>query len=234
MKIWMYWEGPLPEWIRLCQESIKKHSGGEFIILDDKSFDQIRTEDRDIPIEKLYVAHRADFIRAYVLKHFGGLWFDSDCIVMFDLKPLLETCKSWDFIAYKQQSGRLSNSLLGCKEDSITANDFYSAIVAKLRKALKINWTEIGETCLYIAYAKKLPRLRLSTECVCPYCWSNNAPFLKKKTDEQHSKNYNPHALCYMMSNHSIKWLKGIDDILDDDTLFSFLIRKSNENCIHS
>ena len=76
---WTYWEGPCPEYIKLCIESIRRWCNVR--VLDRTGFDELWSEDRDVPIDDLYVAHRADFIRIYLLHHYGGAWIDADCIM---------------------------------------------------------------------------------------------------------------------------------------------------------
>lgn len=232
MKIWMYWEGPLPEWIRLCRESIERHAPGEVVLLNDTSFERYRVG-HDVDISGLYVAHKADYIRAHMLRHYGGLWIDSDCLAIQSLVPVLKTCELWDFVAFKQWSGNLANNFIGAKKDSLTAKVFYESIVKILTRSKKIGWTEIGENCLHIAYKEvSVPRLRLAVDAISPYCWTDNQKFLVKRTDEDHAKFFNPSSLCYMVSHHMIKGLKDYPSVLDSDTYFSYLVRKSNENSI--
>lgn len=232
MKIWMYWEGPLPEWIKLCQESVEKHANNSVLILNDATFKDFRVNDA-VDISGLYVAHKADYIRAHMLRHYGGLWIDSDCLVIQSLVPLLRTCELWDFVAFKQWSGNLANSFIGAKKDSRTAKVFYDSIVKILTRSKNIKWTEIGENCLHIAYKEVMvPRLRLAVDAVSPYCWTDNQKFLVKRFDEEHAKFFNPSSICYMLSHHMIKGLKDYPSILDNNTYFSYLVRKSNENSI--
>src|SRR5438067_12216062 len=87
--IWLYWEGPQPAYISLCCQTVFAHNSN-VMVLDRTSFDHLFTHDRDIDIDALSLNHKSDFIRAYLLKHYGGLYVDADCVVMQDLWPVWE------------------------------------------------------------------------------------------------------------------------------------------------
>src|SRR4029077_9448684 len=106
--VWIYWEGECPEWILACRRTIIAHAP-DVRLLDRDGFERIRDRDRDIDIDQLQVAHRADFIRAFLLARYGGLWLDSDCIVTKPLTPLLELLNVHDFIAHRDRQGFFPN-----------------------------------------------------------------------------------------------------------------------------
>src|SRR5690242_15069388 len=102
LPVWLYWEGDRPEWIGECQRTILLHTENTQLITPDV-FSNLRETDLDIDITSLYVAHRADFIRAFLLAKYGGLWIDSDCIVMKSLQPVLTLLADNDFVGYRER-----------------------------------------------------------------------------------------------------------------------------------
>jgi hypothetical protein len=85
--IWLYWEGPRPGYIDLCLQSVLlQHPDAH--LLDRAGFDRLWRSDRDLPIDDLSLNHKSDFIRAYLLQHYGGLYLDMDCIVLRSLAPI--------------------------------------------------------------------------------------------------------------------------------------------------
>src|SRR5260370_37966393 len=96
---WTYWEGPCPDYIQLCLDSIRRWCNVR--VLDPAGFDELWLEDRDVAIDKLYVAHRADFIRVYLLYHYGGAWIDADCIVLKAIGPLASPLGKHGLVYYK-------------------------------------------------------------------------------------------------------------------------------------
>ncbi len=91
--IWLYWEGPKPDYISLCWRTVFEHNSG-VTLLDRAAFDRLFVQDRDIDIDGLAVNHRSDFIRAYLLNHYGGLYVDADCLVLQDLSSVLEKARA--------------------------------------------------------------------------------------------------------------------------------------------
>jgi len=198
--VWTYWEGPCPDYIGLCLETIRRQCNA--IVLDRARFDTIWTEDRDLPIDDLYVAHRADFIRAYLLRHFGGMWIDADCIVLNSLAPLAELLTAHDLVAYREPTGGITNNLLLARADTPIVNAYYSAIVEHLRQRRQISWLEIGSVPLTAAIdAYPDQAIVLPPDRIMPISWYEQAKFLDgadtvlaNATD----------AYCYMLSNNSM------------------------------
>src|SRR6266540_4290909 len=96
LPVWLYWEGPCPDWILACRETITSHARDPRL-LGPRDIDQLRDSDRDLDLSGLHVAHRADYVRALVLARYGGLWVDADCIVMHPLDRILDLLREHDF-----------------------------------------------------------------------------------------------------------------------------------------
>ncbi len=107
--VWTYWEGLCPPYVELCLDSLRRHAGAR--VLDRASFDGLWTSDRDLPIDALYVAHRADYIRAYLLRHYGGFWIDADCVLLRPVAPLAALLDQHDLVTYREPAGSIANRL---------------------------------------------------------------------------------------------------------------------------
>jgi len=87
-KIFSYWEGKKPDYIKMCQEILYKNAGDfEIVILDSC----------ENPFN-LAINQKVDFLKANLIAENGGFWIDADMIVMKDLKPLLKLLDKSDFI----------------------------------------------------------------------------------------------------------------------------------------
>lgn len=230
LTVWTYWEGDQPKWIEACLETIKTHSP-RFRVLDRAGFERMRAEDRDIDVDRLEVAHRADFIRAYLLKHFGGLWIDADCIVMQPLEPLLDQLREVGFVANKDRQGYFPNGFIGAKAGSAIAAAFYASICAILRSRKPLHWISLGgEPLTRLLTTTETPFLELPVERIQPICWSNPGAFVETDDDDGHTARLDRDAICYMMSNTEIR--KSLADHADErlfapGSLFRFLIAYS-------
>ena len=91
--VWTYWEGPCSPWIHACRQTITAHAP-RIRVLTPERFDTLRDRDRDIDLSRLHAPHRADYIRAFLLARYGGLWIDADCLVMQSLVALADRFES--------------------------------------------------------------------------------------------------------------------------------------------
>lgn len=127
----LFWEGPKPARIRLCEETVKLHCKANFDLLllnYSNVFDYIDPSDKVarkiIESEKIHVAHKADFIRTVVLYETGGFWIDSDYIVLRDFSHFTKFVKKRDFAG--------TTSFFCCANRSRTVKFWRKAIEKKL------------------------------------------------------------------------------------------------------
>ena len=117
-RVFTYWEGPKPDYIDLCHQTIRKANGNCFTVLTPESVGEYI----DIPYyyyddhydywNSLMPAHRADLIRVEVLSQFGGVWIDSDFIALNSFKPLIEASERNHALYYYHDGDRYTNGFL--------------------------------------------------------------------------------------------------------------------------
>lgn len=80
--IYTFWEGKMPEYLKLCMETWKF----PFILL---TYDNINQYTEKIPekLKQLTLPKQADYIRVHVLRDNGGIWLDTDTIMLNDELP---------------------------------------------------------------------------------------------------------------------------------------------------
>ncbi len=206
LPVWMYWEGDRPEWIERCH-NIALRSAADVRLLSPEDFARLWDSDLDIDLRPLHPGQRADFVRAYLLARFGGLWLDSDCVVMQPLDCVLGHLRHYDFIAHRERTGNwFANDFVGAARDSKIAAQFYANVCKTLRSKKRIGWIEIGACALSPAIEARLaPCLELKVERIQPLCWSAYAPFLKIANGSEHEKAFDNEAICYMLSNQTMQ-----------------------------
>lgn len=106
--IWLYWQNKSetytkPPYLDLCLDSVKKYC--------DKNFEIIVLNDEMIPIVSRVIdknftnieplAMRADYIRFCLLYEYGGIWLDSDIVIMKDLSYMINDLKKFNFVTFK-------------------------------------------------------------------------------------------------------------------------------------
>ncbi len=232
LPVWLYWEGDMPAWISKCHETVFAH-GNNVQLIDPVKFDALRDSDRDIDLSKLCTAHRADFIRAFLLAKFGGLWIDSDCIVMQSLLPLLQAASEHDFTGYKERGGYVSNNFMAAKPGGVIAASYYNTICNILRSNQKIEWLTLGSNALTSTINKSnVAWLELNVEMIQPVCWSDPKAFFTTRSDEEHEKFFNASSYCYMLSANMVGGYANEHpgaDLFNKHSFFMFLLKRSNE-----
>ena len=230
--VWLYWEGALPDWIAACRQTIFAHCP-DVRLLDWITFDQLWDSDRDLDIHRLSVAHRADFIRAFLLARFGGLWIDSDCLVMRDLQPVFDLLDEYDFVAHAERQGHISNGFIAAAPDGVIARAYYKRLCEIMRSGRELSWLTLGADLLTATLNdSRIPWYRLGYELVQPVCWSNPQQFFRVAEATEHARVFNPRSLCYMLSNNTVQGYArehATVSLMDAGTFFRFLLQHSLE-----
>ncbi len=234
-RIWMYWEGPMPDYISLCYKTIVAHNPSA-TLLNRTAFDDLFMLDRDIDIDALSLPHKADFIRAHLLKHYGGLYLDMDCVVMRDLTPLLELAKQHEFVGYREQQGYMSCALMVSEVDGAVITEHYTTICAILRSKRQREWLDLTSTSMDKAIATCTDRyVLLPTERIMPINWAQSEEFCVCRSDVEHLQHLQQEAWCYMLSNNTFTSRPQTQrvsemseqELLNEQFFLSFLFRKS-------
>lgn len=233
--IWLYWEGPMPAMISLCCKTVFAHNEN-VVLLDRAGFDKLFVSDRDINIDALAPNHKSDFIRAYLLKHYGGLYVDADCIVMRNLAPLLEKAEEMEFVGYRETLGYMSCNFMASLPEGSVISDHYREICATLRGGKKLEWLDLASTPMERVIGRQPGKyFLLPTDSVMPLCWTASAQLAVRRSDDEHEKSLQPEAWCYMLSHNTIKsrvetrtlCLLPESQLLNDNFFLSYLFRQS-------
>jgi hypothetical protein len=226
----MFWEGEMPPWIAACRATVERHAP-DVRLLNWQDFDRLRDRDRDVDLGRLHMAHRADFIRAFLLARFGGLWIDADCLVARPLDPVLAEAETADFLGYKERQGHVANNFMAARPGSALAEAYYRRVCDILRSGRKLEWLTLGSYALTEALdGCGRPWRRLGYELVQPICWSNPAAFFARRDAAGHAAEFNERSYCYMLSNNMVQGHQAAhpgSDLLAPDTFFSYLLARS-------
>ena len=225
----------MPTYIALCCKTVFTHNE-DVVLLNRASFEDLFVDDRDIEIDALPIHHRSDFIRAYLLKHYGGLYLDADCVVMHSLAPILEMVKQSDFVGYREQQGNISNNLMASTAGGKVITTLYNDICSILRSGGQLDWCYLGSIPLEKVITRNPGRyVLLPTETIMPVNWSRDEEFGIRRSDADHERYAREDAFCYMLSNNTIKgraetqalMTMSETDILSADFFISFLFRRT-------
>jgi hypothetical protein len=201
MQIWQYWEGPMPYWITLCQESVKAHLRPKdtyrLVGLDDlPTF--IPMESERLRVKAMPMASmRADYVRACLIATRGGMWLDSDCVVMssvlFDAVDNLLRQNGVSTVAYRENDDFFMNNLFASGaptgRGSITpAQRYYDNCY---------RWASAGEPADRLTYARRLYEIAMAGDasvkvlparCVQPFDYRTTGDLALPLTAETKTK----------------------------------------------
>eukprot|EP00750_Incisomonas_marina_P027106 INCI6128.1.p1 GENE.INCI6128.1~~INCI6128.1.p1 ORF type:complete len:710 (-),score=121.47 INCI6128.1:2022-4151(-) len=92
--VWMFWESVTSRsgYLDLCERSVRAHSRGLQVHLLDKAAVRrlLPTLPDDLDALLPGLAQYSDYVRLALLAKFGGIWLDSDIVVLQDLRQVLD------------------------------------------------------------------------------------------------------------------------------------------------
>jgi hypothetical protein len=97
-RVWFYWETPkgghmigdkIPPFIELCHETARRHTYCQIVVLTDEVLRKEYLEPYQLSVhgrwDTFTLIEKSEFLRTFMLHHFGGFWMDSDVLSVGDL-----------------------------------------------------------------------------------------------------------------------------------------------------
>jgi hypothetical protein len=236
--IWQYWEkkGVKPLFVDELYEITKKNSNVDVVLVTPETINEYIP---DIPKEILDIeemAHKADMIRALLVYHHGGMWLDSDAIVLSDLNWLFDMLSDHDFIGFNN-SGTFNNSPLNvrinCFLSRPQSNVMKCWVESQHKKFPKTTfaWTEVGTDLLDPIVMKHKSTVKLLPfDMVCPIKWNEVERF---SSTWENSRKILRGAYIVMLSNKSLQQQNpklariSLTKLSEGDTLMGDIIKKA-------
>ncbi len=175
------------------------------------------------------LATKTDFIRAFLLEKFGGLYIDSDAIVLQSLKGLFEMIRKDHFISMRKVSAptrHISIGLYGSIANGEVITSYANALRDHIAQRTAFKWGEVGAFTLTPIIDSGLPNRVLPERDIQPIPF--NAPrILASKIHEP--EDFLDEKTLTLMLFHSVfdTTLKGwsIDKLYNSDALISKVFR---------
>ena len=195
---------------------------------------------KDIPsyFKRLCPAHQADFVRVNVICDYGGIWLDSDTLVMDALDTLFDLLDEQEGFFIKENNKILWNGVFGSNRDTPLMNEWKSAMRRILdKKGKNIAWSEVGCQLLQSMYDTNAAlysgyKVFEGLDTMYPVNWNGCVQeFLKKPYDNYKTliRSYQP---LVVLVNSVYKELecKPEKEILDSNMPLNYFIHKSFRN----
>lgn len=248
--LFMYWIGPVPDFILYLRKLIYLHSQNQTkykIHLINRETVMNYIDELPEFFDKLKPAHQADYVRIAAICKYGGIWLDSDTIVMNDLSSMFaklngdrhNTNDKYNGFFVSEADG-LCNGVFGSKANTPLMQDWLSKVKNVLReKKENINWTDIGSGIIN-EYKNKPEYKSLITgyyiydgsNTVYPILWSNVDELFVTDPDKIKKYEKPDQPIIILFWSSIIKYKPDIYNMTDNifinnDTVIGYFLNKS-------
>ena len=233
--VFLYWDDKpntkTPDYILLCRQTILKNCGKDVnVILVNRS--NISQYLENIP-ENLFkikeIAHIADYVRVALLVRYGGIWLDSDCILLKNLSPIFDMLNDYEYVGYCWKPLQPSIGFMASRKDCPLLKEHLDVITDKINKSenFKFSWAALGYDSLWKITPKYKDKIYLfSHEYFSPIHYSKSVnDFSGKNSKIIMDDCYTVMLFNKMFSNSSISKLTE-KQILEGDNLLSNLFKR--------
>jgi hypothetical protein len=235
--IWQYWEdvGPKPRFIDGLHAIARANCGVEITLVTPQTLSRYLP---DLPKDVLRIAqveHRADMIRTMLVLRHGGMWLDSDAVVLRDLNFMFVFLQDHEFVGFND-GGRLAPgrpwvrvNCFAARPKAAVLSQWVERQHAKFPR-VAFAWEEIGSELLHpICLAHRASLRILPFETICPIAWSAVGEFAT--TDWARAAAIVEQCPIVMLSNHALRESlpdlrrMSVEDIAGRDWVLSGILR---------
>jgi hypothetical protein len=224
--VFIYWIGKDYSLIRILRDLMFKHQeSGKGYKLHYINPSNIKNYLPNTPrcFDQLLPAHQADFLRINVLNTYGGIWLDSDILIMNNLDYYFDLLKIYSSFFQKQEV--ISISFFGSRKNNPIMLEWISRAEKLLNaKGNKINWSDIGSNMIEKIRAD-MPDLFNNTKIINAY--DHSYPVKWNQCLEQFClKNYDNYLNLIPKERNDL--------IILVNSVYKFLEKKSEEEILNS
>ena len=239
--VYIYWIGKEYKLITILRKLMYIHSNnGKGYNIHLINHTNINKYIKNIPecFKNLKPANQADFVRVHVICEYGGIWLDSDTLVLDSLDSLFDILDKKDGFLIKENNEILCNGVFGSKKNTIFMETWKNNMMTKLNTTNgEISWTGIGSKMMEAIYKLNPHMLSNYTifkglDNIYPINYDKCVKqFITKPYDNYKNiiRDYQP---LIILVNSVYKSLedKTEDEILNTPTPLSYFINKSYSN----
>jgi len=154
--LFLYWVGAEYKLISILRNLIYLHStngvGYKVHLITDKNLNRYV---KNLPkyFNTMLLAHQADFVRVNVICDYGGIWLDSDTLVLNSLDSLFDYIDNGTGFFIRENNAILWNGVFGSKPNTPLMIRWKTEMMKILNAAQgRINWCAIGNELLQRIY----------------------------------------------------------------------------------
>lgn len=235
--VFLYWHGKNYRLISMLRDLIYKHSNNSknyrvHLINQTNVVDYV-----DVPINfyKLSLNHQSDYVRAAVICKYGGIYLDSDTIVMNNLSSLFNDIEKRDGFFIKENNKHISPGVFGSKPNTPFINMWLKDCIKKINNSYKQPWTAFT-TDLFSNYqdTKALESYKLydGLDSMYPVNWDECLTEFVRKPYDNYKLLIRSFQPVVIIVNSVYKYMEKfrIEEIPYMNIPLSYFINKSNKD----
>lgn len=239
--VFLYWVGKDFKLIKILRDLIIQHSkindGYNVHLINHNNINKYI---KDVPdyFYNLKPAHQADFVRINVICEYGGIYLDSDTLILDSLNSLFDIIHNKDGFFIIENDEIICNGVFGSKKNTELMKTLKTEMLGILEsKKESIGWTEIGGSLLQRLHNTK-PHLYDKYEIfnglqtMYPVNWNLCVDRLLKEPYEKYVDYVKEFQPLLILVNSVYKEMETLtyDEILNGNTPLNYFINKSFEN----
>jgi hypothetical protein len=237
--VFIYWVGKEYKLIKILRDLMYLHSkngeGYKLHFLTDKNINEYI---KNIPeyFNKLIPAHQADFVRVHVICEYGGIWLDSDTLVLDSLDSLFNILDEKDGFLLKHYT--LGNGVFGSNKQTEFMKTWKKLLLLKVSKEKqKMKWADVGSIMLEKLYKENIDlfknyKIFNAQDSLYPVKYYNCVTEYLKKPFNNYKNIIREYQPLIVLVNSVYKELEKetMEDILNGKKPINYFINKSFDN----
>lgn len=233
--IFLYWSGKEFSLIKILRKLIYLHSNEGRNYTVNLITDENVKEYIQIP-ENFYsnrVEHRADYIRVKVVLKYGGIWLDSDTLVMSDLSELFKILEIKDGFFIREENIKICNGVFGANANSEIMKMWSDKVEEAISSKANKEWTTFGSKILnqkpFLEEIAKKSKVFDGLDTMYPAGWKECPRLFLGKGEDLQKKLQKEFQPLIILVNSVYRELenKTEKEIIEMSTPLSFFIKKS-------
>jgi Capsular polysaccharide synthesis protein len=210
--IWQYWEtrGTKPAFVDGLRTLAQRNSACEVRLVTPQSLHVYLPNLPRAVLNIKEIAHRADMIRTMLVAEFGGMWLDSDAIVLKDLNWIFDCLAKHEFVGFNDGANLgpdrpwLRVNCFASRKNGTIVTEWMRLQHEKLPRTT-FGWEEIGTELLHPICLSRPDLVKvLPFDSICPIPWNEVGKFMTVAPAEEIDEIIERCSLV-MLSNASLK-----------------------------
>jgi hypothetical protein len=158
--LWQYWDGPKSSFINLSMKTVDNNCSKSFNIVrlnKDNIYDYLpEMKQYEDKIKDILIAQKVDIYRIMLLYKYGGIYLDTDTIVLRDPIEIMDKLKKYDFVGFGCTGvkctygyGEPSNWILAAKPHSILMAKVLENQLNQINNKNKFDYHDLGKLVIW-------------------------------------------------------------------------------------